>query len=80
MAARLIFTPAVSVSHDVGQLRQAAARFQNSMSRCTMHDLDVECGPSSFRVPELLSNWTALPKTGVLAFYGVVSVDTMRCR
>jgi len=33
-----------------------------------MHDPDVECGPSSFRVPELLSNGTALPKTGVLEF------------
>jgi len=50
------------------------------MSRSTMHDLDVECGPSSFYIPELLSNWTALPKTGVLAFYRVVSMDTMRCR
>jgi len=45
-----------------------------------MHDLDVECGPSSFGIPELLSNGTALPKTGVLAFYGMVSVDTMHCR
>jgi len=42
-----------------------------------MHDLDSECGPSSFRMPELLSNGTALRKTGVLAFYGVPSVDTM---
>jgi len=50
------------------------------MSRCTVHDLDVECGPSSFSIPELLSNGTALPKTGVLAFYHMVSVDTMRCR
>jgi len=50
------------------------------MRRWTMHDLDVECGPSSFRTPELLSNGTALAKTGVLAFYRVVSVDTMRCR
>jgi len=50
------------------------------MSRCTMRDLDVECGPSSFRIPELLSNGTALSKTGVLAFYRVVSVDTMCCR
>jgi len=46
------------------------------MSRCTIHDLDVECGPNSFRIPELLSNGTALPKTGVLAFYRVVSADT----
>jgi len=45
-----------------------------------MHDLDVECGPSSFRIPELLSNGTVLPKTGVLTFYPMVSVDTMRCR
>ena len=45
-----------------------------------MHDLDIEYGPISFRIPELLSNGTALPKTGVLAFYRVVSVDTMRCR
>jgi len=80
MAARLIFTPAVSALHDVGQLRQAAARFQNSMSRCTMHDLDIECGTSSFRIAELLSNGTALPKSGVLAFFRVVSVDTVRCR
>jgi len=50
------------------------------MSRCTMHDLDVGCGPSSFRIPELLSNGTALPKTSVLAFYRVASVDTMRRR
>jgi len=50
------------------------------MSRCAMHDLDVEYDPSSFRTPELLSNGTALPKTGMLAFYRVVSVDTMRCR
>jgi len=50
------------------------------MSRCTIHDLDVECGPSAFRMSVLLSNWTALPKTGVLAFFRVVSVDTMRCR
>ena len=71
MAAGLILTPAVSVLHDVEQLRQAAA-----LSHCTMHDLDVECGPSSFRMPELLSYGTALPKTGVLAFCRVVSVDT----
>jgi len=45
-----------------------------------MHDLDVECGPSSFRTPELLSNGTAFPKAGVLTFYHVVSVDTMSCR
>jgi len=45
-----------------------------------MHDLDVECSPSSFRILELLSNRIALPKTGLLAFYRVVSVDTMRCR
>jgi len=45
-----------------------------------MHDLDIECSPSSFRIPELLSNGTVLPKTGVLAFYRVVSVDTMCCR
>ena len=44
-----------------------------------MHDVDEECGSSSFRMPELLSNGTALPKTGVLGFYRVVSVDTMRC-
>jgi len=50
------------------------------MSRCTMYDLDVECSPSSFRIPDLLSNGTALPKTGVLAFYNVVSVDTIHCR
>jgi len=50
------------------------------MSRWTVHDLDIECGPSSFRMPELLSNGTALPKTGVLAFYRVISVDTMRWR
>jgi len=50
------------------------------MSRCTMHDLDVECGPSSFCIPELLSNGIALPKTSMLVFYHVVSVDTMRCR
>jgi len=48
------------------------------MSRCIRNDLDVECGPSSFRIPE--RNGTALPKTGMLAFYRVVSVDTMRCR
>jgi len=35
--------------------------------------------PQFFHIPELLSNGTALPKTGVLAFYCVVSVDTMRC-
>jgi len=45
-----------------------------------LHDPDVECGPSSFRIPELLSNATALLKTGVLAFYHVVSADTIRCR
>jgi len=45
------------------------------MSRCTMHDQDVECSPFSFCIPELLSNGTALPKTGVLEFYHVVSVD-----
>jgi len=45
-----------------------------------MHDLDVQCDPSSFRIPELLSDGTALSITGVLAFYRVVSVDTMRCR
>ena len=45
-----------------------------------MHDPDVECGPSAFRIPEPLSNGTAPPKTGVLAFYRVTSVDTMRCR
>ena len=45
-----------------------------------MHDLDEECGPSSFHIPELPSNGTVLPKTGVLAFYRMVSVDTMRCR
>jgi len=45
-----------------------------------MHDLDVECGPSSFRIPELPSNGTSLLKTGVLAFYRMVSVDTMCCR
>jgi len=50
------------------------------MSDCTMHDLDVECGPSCLRIPELLSKGTALPKTGVLAFYRMVSVDTVRCR
>ena len=44
-----------------------------------MHELHVECGPSSFCIPELLSNGTAL-KGGVLAFHHVVSVDTMRCR
>jgi len=74
MAARLILTPAVSVLRDVEQLRQAAA-----LSHCTMHDLDVECGPSSFHIPKLLSNGTALPKTGVFAFYRMVSMDTMRC-
>ena len=47
---------------------------------CTMHDLDAQCGPSSFRIPELLSNGTALSKTGVLAFCGVVSADAIRCR
>jgi len=47
---------------------------------CTMHVLDVECGPSSFHIPELLSNGTVLPKTGMLAFYCMVSVDTTRCR
>jgi len=45
-----------------------------------MHELDIECGPSSFRIPELLSNGTALPKTGMLAFYRMVSVHTMHCR
>jgi len=40
-----------------------------------MHDQDVECSPFSFCIPELLSNGTALPKTGVLEFYHVVSVD-----
>jgi len=45
-----------------------------------MHGLDVECGPNAFRIPELLSNGTAFPKTGVLVFYRVVSVYTMRCR
>jgi len=45
-----------------------------------MHNLDVECGPSSFRIPELLSNGTALPKTGLLVFYRAVSVDTIRRR
>jgi len=50
------------------------------MSRCTMHDVYVECGPTSFRIPLLQSNWTALHKAGVLAFSRVVSVDTMRCR
>jgi len=45
-----------------------------------MHALDVECGPSSFRMPELVSDGTALPKTGVLTFYCMVSVNTMRCR
>jgi len=50
------------------------------MSRCTMHELDVECGPSSFCIPELLSNGTALPKTRRVKFYRMVYVDTMRCR
>jgi len=50
------------------------------MNRCTIHDLFVECGPGSFRMPELLPNGTALPKTGVLAFYRVASMDPMRCR
>jgi len=50
------------------------------MSRCTMHDLAVECCLSSFHTLELLSIGKALPKTGVLAFYRVVFVDTMRCR
>jgi len=45
-----------------------------------MHDLDVEGSLSSFHIPELLSNGIALPKTSVLAFCRVVSVDTMRCR
>jgi len=45
-----------------------------------VHDLDVECDPSSFCISELLSNGTVLPKTVVLAFYRVVSVDTMHCR
>jgi len=45
-----------------------------------MHDLDIECSPGSFCIPELLSNGTALPKTGVISFYCVISVDTMRCR
>jgi len=75
MAAGLILTPAVSVLHDVEQLRQAAA-----LSHCTMNDLDVECGPSSFRIPELLSNATAVPKTGVFAFYRMVSMGAMHCR
>jgi len=35
---------------------------------------------SSFRIPELLSDGTALLKTGELPFYRVVSVDTIRCR
>jgi len=39
------------------------------MSRCMMHDLDVECGPTSLHIPEILSNGTVLVKTGVLAFY-----------
>jgi len=34
-----------------------------------MHDLDVKCGPSSFCIPEILSNGSAFPKTGMLAFY-----------
>jgi len=55
-------------------------RLRFSGTRCMMHDLDVGSGPSSFRIPELLSNGTALPKSGVLAFYRVVSLDTMRCR
>jgi len=42
------------------------------MSRCTMHDLDIECGPSSFHIPELPSNVSALPETGVLTFYRVI--------
>ena len=37
-----------------------------------MHDLDVECGPTSLHIPEILSNGTVLVKTGVLAFYQVV--------
>jgi len=45
-----------------------------------MHDLDVKYGPGSFRITELLSNWTALPKTDMLALYRVVSVDTRRFR
>jgi len=45
-----------------------------------MHELDVECVPRYFSIPELLSNGTALPKISVLMFYRVVSVDTMRCR
>jgi len=44
------------------------------MSRCTVHGLNVECGPSSFRILELLSNGTGLPKTCMLAFYCLVSV------
>jgi len=41
-----------------------------------MHDLDVECGCSYFRIPEFLSNWTVLPKTDVLPFYHLASVDS----
>jgi len=43
-----------------------------------MHDLDVECDLSPLCIPELLSNGTALPRTGMLAFYHVVTVDAMR--
>ena len=37
-----------------------------------MYDLGVECGPTSFHIPVILSNGTVLVKTGVLAFYQVV--------
>jgi len=39
-----------------------------------MHDLDVECGPTSLHIPEILSNGTVLVKTGVLAFYQLGSL------
>jgi len=50
------------------------------MSSCAMHDLDAKCGPSCLRILEILSKGTQLPKTDVLAFFRVVSVDAMRCR
>ena len=37
-------------------LYQTAVLFQNSMSCCMMHDVDVEFRPSSFCIPELLLN------------------------
>jgi len=50
---------------------KVAARFYNSMSHYLMHDLDVECGPSSFCIPEFWSNGIALPETcvGICAFH-----------